>query len=137
MEPIELGKSLVAGFAADLVRSKSKAVGVAAGVIATGSLILAALLDGGLAWLFGFVAIAALGVLLVTVIGRWLLLRAVKLVADPASDPQQRVKAALEEADLPTGPVRVVRLLARLGRGGADDEIDRLRGVVTRLADDL
>ncbi len=46
-------------------------------------------------------------------------------------------KLMLEEADLPTGPVRVVRLLARLGRGGADDEIDRLRGVVTRLAEDL
>ena len=137
VEPIELAKGLVAGFAIDLVRDKSRALMRAALVIALIAVVIAVVASGAVAWIAGAIAVLGLVVAFVAIVGRFVLTRAVSLVADPTSDPQQRVHAALEEADLPTGPVSVARLLVRLGRDGAGDEIDRLRAVVTRLADDL
>ena len=67
---------------------------------------------------------------------RWLAIRAVRMVAEPAPDPEERVRAAFEEADLPSGPLSLARLFVRVARGGVGDEVERLRSVLTRLADD-
>lgn len=134
---IELAKGIVAGFAIDLVRGKTGTFIVGGLVVGVVGLVGALFFDGVGAAGLGLVAAIGFVVTVIAWITRFLLTRAIRLVADPAPDPEQRVRSALEDADLPTGPISVARLLVRLRRDGADDEIDRLRGVLAGLSEGL
>lgn len=137
MQGVELATGIVAGYVIDLVKARAATFIFGGAVVGAVALVGALFFDGFGAVGLGMVAFIGFGLALVSVLLRWLAIRAVRMVAQPAPDPEERVRAAFAEADLPTGPLGLARLFVRVTRGGVGDEVERLRGVLTRLADDV
>lgn len=102
------------------------------------ALIGAIALDGWLRWLAVLVVLGALLVLLFVFVTKRLAKGLINRLAPPAdlSHVRERFATAIAEADIPTGPLGLLRLVWRL-RNGVGPEIERLGLVVTRLESEL
>ena len=103
-------------------------------------LVLAVVLDGGWRWLAAVLCVAAIVATLATfVVGTMALVlvrRVVSTEQRDLSDAGDAVDRAVEELDLPTGPVSALRLLWRL-RKGVGEEVDRVTEIGQELIDRL
>lgn len=86
------------------------------------------------------VTIVLIGLIIVLVVAlvRAMALGAIRRFATPTSIAEKRevIDHAMESADLPTGPISIVRFLYRL-RKGVGPELRRLDTIMDNLRDDL
>lgn len=131
-------KGVVAALLTDQVDGKA---GLAAKVGWIGAALAALGVVFGDGWLRGLavlVLLVCLAFLVFVYVSRRFAKAIINRFAPPVEMSQVRANfdAAVAEADLPTGPVSLLRLVWRL-RKGVGPEVDRLLGVVSRLRDDL
>lgn len=134
----DLAKGLVAGMLERQVQARGSVprwVGI--GLIVLG--VLAAVVFGGFVRGLG-VTLALVGVIIVLIVAlaRALALGTIRKFATPQSIAEKReeIDRAMERADLPTGPVSVIRFLYRL-RKGVGSEVERLDVIIDDLRDEL
>lgn len=134
----DVARGLVAGMLETQVKSKgSVARWVGIGVLVIG--LLCAVFFGGFFRGLGItMVLVGLIVLLVVALIRALALGTIRKFATPHSIAEKRdeIAAATEKADLPTGPVSVIRFLYRL-RKGVGPEVARLDKIMDDLRDEL
>lgn len=131
---LDLARGLVASFAADLVKDRLRVPIVGFIVVAVVLFGMALAVRGGAGIGIFVVGLIALGMAGLFVAIRWVALFGVRRLGPAVPDHEDRVAEFFAAADLPTGPISVVRLLNRLRKGGADDELDRLRKVLDDLS---
>ena len=134
----DLGRGLVAGMLQQRV-SDSGSIGrrVSVGMMVGGG--LAAVGFGGFMRGLGITfVLVGLIIVLVNALIRTMALSAIGGFATPTSIVEKRavINRTMEQADLPTGPISVIRFLYRL-RNGVTSEQRRLERVMDDLRDDL
>ncbi len=136
MDIDDIGRGVVAGVLVGQVDDKTGLAFRMGLIAAAGSLAIAVLVDNWLRWLAVLVFLLALGFLLAVFISKRLAKATISRIAPPAKIDAAQFATAYEEADLPTGPMALLRLIWRL-RKGVGPEIDRLAIVVNGLRSDL
>ena len=138
MELDDFAKGAVASLLTDQVNGKTGLAYKVGGVVAVLALVGAIFLDGWLRWLLVFVLLMGLAVLAFVFVTKRLAMALINRIAPPVdlANSRQHFAAAIEEADIPTGPAGFFRLIWRL-RKGVGPEIERLGEVVTRLESQL
>ena len=138
LEWTDLGRGLVAGMLERQVVGRGTTVRwVGVALIVVG--VVAAIGFGGflrgLAILF---ALIGLSIVLLVGLVRKLALVAIRRFATPTSLAEKRdvIDRAMDDADLPTGPISILRFLSRLRRG-VGSEVRRLDAVLDDLRDEL
>ena len=130
----ELAKGLVAGVVTERIRSTTRLALIGLVTVVVATLMVAIVLDGWLAGLFAVVAVAALLLAAAVWLLRRLAVAAIRRVAEPEDlrDHRGAVTAAIDKADLPTGPLSAMRFGWRL-RKGATAEAQRMASIVSSL----
>ena len=136
MDAVELGRSLFAGVLARKISSTRQPLVIAGAAASVVTLLLVLLLDGGWRWLAvaGFV-LAVAATVTIWLVGTFALLLVRRVVSADQRDLSgagDAVDQAVDELDLPTGPVSALRLLWRLRRG-VGEEVDRVRDIGEEL----
>lgn len=134
----DLGRGLVAGMLEKQIRDRSSiARWVGVGFMVIG--VIAAIGWGGFVRGLG-ITVVLVGLIIVLLVGllRAMALGAINKFATPTSIAEKRdvIDRAMERADLPTGPISIVRFLVRL-RKGVGSEVGRLDAVLDDLRDEL
>ncbi|MDH4171327.1 MAG: hypothetical protein OEW42_17230 [Acidimicrobiia bacterium] len=125
-----LTRGLVAGYIADVITDRT-APPIRFGAIgAVVAMVGAAISDGW--WRAPFV-LFAITVAAVSWAVQRLALIGIARIGPPISGHRQAVGRALEEADLPTGPLSLLRLGRRVFTRGMGHEFDRLITIVADL----
>ena len=134
----DVGRGLVAGMLEKQVKDRGSMVrwvGIAAIVVG----VLTAIVWGGFPRGLG-ITVALFGLIIVLLVGllRAMAIGAIHKFATPTSLAEKRdvIDHAMEQADLPTGPISIVRFLVRL-RKGVGSEVSRLDTVLDDLRDEL
>ncbi len=134
----ELGRGLVAGMLERQIKDRGSFVrwiGVA--IIVVG--VVAAVGWGGFVRGLGItLVLVGLIVVLLVLLVRTMALAAINKFATPTSLAEKRdvIDRAMDRADLPTGPIAIVRFLVRL-RKGVGTEVARLDTVLDDLREEL
>ena len=134
----ELGRGLVAGMLERQVRDRGSVVrwiGVAVMLVG----VVAAVGWGGFVRGLGItLVLVGLIVVLLVMLVRTMALAAINKFATPTSLAEKRevIDRAMDRADLPTGPIAIVRFLVRLRRG-VGPEVARLDTVLDDLREEL
>lgn len=140
MDAVALGRSLLAGVLARKITATRRPLVAIGAVTSLVLLVLAVVFDGGWRWLAAVLFVAALVATLATfVVGTMALVlvrRVVSTEQRDLSDAGDAVDRAVEELDLPTGPVSALRLLWRL-RKGVGEEVDRVTEIGQELIERL
>ena len=129
---------LVAGSLIDQIRTKTKAILVAIAVVAALAIIGIVVAPTWGKVLCVLVLIAAVAGVVFTLVAR----RAIVALLDRGIDRtdlaehRAAVDRAVDQFDIPSGPVSMARLAWRLRRG-TGDEIERIKQVALQLQDDL
>lgn len=135
---VDLAQGLVAGWMSDQVNDRGKSserIGLGIAVV---GLLVAVLASG---WWRGL-GIFALCLGLAFFAAIWLLRKAAHFAIARFAEPKsmtgsrEEINSAIDEVDLPTSPLAIVRFLSRL-RKGPGPELDRIKSVVGRLNSDL
>lgn len=134
----DIAKGIVAGMLEEQVKSKgSLARWLGIGVLVLG--LLSAVLFGGFLRGLGItMVLVGLIIILLVALIRALALGTIAKFATPHSIAEKREEIAIatQKADLPTGPIGVIRFLYRL-RKGVGPEITRLDKIMDDLRDEL
>lgn len=137
-DTVDLARGLVAGWLTDQVDDRGSLpvrAGLAVGLV---GLLIAVFANG---W-WRALGLIVLGLGLFVAVGVWVVQRLAKFAitrfAEPKSLAGQRdeIRGAIDEMDLPTSPLAIVRFLGRI-RKGAGPEIARINSVIGRLGDQL
>lgn len=138
MDAENLARGLVAGVLVDTVEVRGRSMARGALVIAVLGLVAAVLLDGGWRWFFVVAVLGALGAAVLVSIIRRLSVAMIHRIGTPEDfgDHRAAIDRAVDDADLPTGPVAAVRFAWRL-RKDAGAETERLTAIVTALRNEL
>ena len=138
MDIEEFGRGAVAALLTDQVNDKVGLAYKADWVVVFVTAVLTVVTDSWLRWLALFFCLLALGFLLFVDITKRFAKATISRIAPPVDIAPARTQfdVAVAEADLPTGPVRFLRLMWRL-RKGFGPEVDRLIAVVSRLRSEL
>lgn len=134
----DLARGLVAGMLEKQVKlrgSVARWVGIAIVVLG----LLGAILFGGFVRGLGItMVLVGLIIILLVALVRALALGTIRKFATPQSIAEKRdeIEVAMDKADLPTGPVTVIRFLYRL-RKGVGTEVQRLDKIMDDLRDEL
>ncbi len=136
MDDLVLG--LVAGAIADKIRSRSRAALLTAGVIALAAVVGLIVFGTVGRVLCVLVLLLAAGAALLTVVARRIIVGLLDRGIDTTdlADRRAALDDAVEELDIPAGPVSLLRFAWRLRRG-AGAEVDRVAAIARRLQDDL
>lgn len=133
-----LGRGLVAGMLERQVRERGSFVRwIGVGIMVVG--LIAAVGWGGFVRGLGItLVLVGLIVVLLVMLVRTMALAAINKFATPTSLAEKRevIDRAMGRADLPTGPISIVRFLVRL-RKGVGPEVARLDAVLDDLRADL
>lgn len=134
----DLGRGLVAGMLERQITDRSSVVRwVGIGLMVVG--VVGAIGFGGFVRGLG-ITVALVGLIIVLLVGllRAMAIGAINKFATPTSIAEKRdvIDRAMERADLPTGPISIVRFLVRLRRG-VGKEVTRLDTVLDDLRDEL
>lgn len=134
----ELARGLVAGMLERQVKARGSVArwaGIAIMVVG----LLGAVLFGGFVRGLG-ITLVLVGLIIVLTVAliRALALGTIRKFATPRSIAEKRdeIDRAMERADLPMGPISVIRLLYRL-RKGVGPEVERLDTIMDDLRDEL
>lgn len=134
----DLARGIVAGMLEKQVKDRgsfARWFGIA--ILVVGFLL--ALLFGGFGRGLG-ITMVLVGLIIILIVGlvRALALGTIRKFATPHSIAEKRdeIDSAMEKADLPTGPVSVIRFLYRL-RKGVGPEVARLDTIMEDLRDEL
>lgn len=134
MGSVDLARGLIAGWMSDQVSDRGdlpRYIALAFAVLGA----LAILLFSGWWQVLGLVALVS-GLIAALVI--WVIQKVAILAIGRFAEPRhleghrQEFRAALDEVDLPTSPLAILRFLRRL-RNGAGPEMNRISQVVSRL----
>jgi hypothetical protein len=138
MELDEFAKGAVGSLLTDLVRAKTGLAYKVAVVIAALAFVGALIADGWLRWIAVLLLLVGLAFLVFVFVTKRIAMALINRMAPPAdlANVRQHFDAAIEQADIPTGPVGFLRLMWRL-RQGVGPEIERLGAVVARLQGQL
>ena len=134
----DVARGLVAGMLEKQVKlrgSFARWVGIAVLVVG----LLSAVLFGGFVRGLGItMVLVGLIIILTVALIRALALGTIRKFATPQSIAEKRdeIDSAMEKADLPTGPITVIRFLYRL-RKGVGPEVQRLDTIMHDLRDEL
>lgn len=134
----DLARGLVAGMLEKQVKlrgSLARWTGIAIVVLG----LLGAVIFGGFVRGLGItMVLVGLIIILMVALIRALALGTIRKFATPQSIAEKReeIEAATEKADLPTGPMSVIRFLYRL-RKGVGVEVERLDKIMDDLRDEL
>lgn len=127
----------MAGYVTDVVGDRTRPLIRTGVVVAVIAVVLAVVTSGWWTAFWAVIAVVAGGsaglVWLLGVVARRLISR----LGPPLTGHRQAVAQALDEADLPTGPLSLLRLGRRVQKAGADDELRRLWSIVDDLRADL
>lgn len=134
----DLGPGLVAGMLEKQIRGRGSVVRwIGVGFMVIG--VLSAIGWGGFVRGLG-ITVALVGLIIVLLVGllRTMALGAINRFATPTSIAEKRdvIDHAMDRADLPTGPISIVRFLFRLRRG-VSSEVKRLDTVLDDLREEL
>lgn len=134
----DIAKGLVAGWLIDQVDARGAIPiwgGSAIGVIGLVLLLVAGGFVRGIGLLLIFVGLI---IVMLTMLVRAAARAAIRRFASPSSLAEKRgeIQHALDDADLPSGPISIVRFLNRLRRG-VGPEVTRLHRVIENLREDL
>lgn len=134
----DVAKGIVAGMLENQVKAKGS-IGrwVGIGILVIG-LLLAVFLGGFFRGLGVTMVLVGLIIILVVALIRALALGTIRKFAVPHSIAEKReeIEIATEKADLPTGPLSVIRFLFRL-RKGVGSEVARLDTILEDLRDEM
>lgn len=134
----DVARGLVAGMLEQQVKDKGSIVRwVGIAVLVLG--LLSAVFFGGFLRGLGItMVLVGLIIVLVVALVRALALGTIRKFATPQSIAEKREEIAIatEKADLPTGPISVIRFLYRL-RKGVGTEVSRLDKIMDDLRDEL
>lgn len=133
-----VARGLISGWLTDQVDDRG-GVPLKIGVgVALFGLLGAVFTDGVLRALFVIVLLVGAVVATAVWIARWLAIRGIRWFGEPRGLRQHRgeIQAAIDEADLPTGPLAIARFLFRLRRG-VSAEVDRVQGIVNELTETI
>lgn len=138
MDLDDFAKGAVASLLTDQVDAKAGFASKVALVVVAVSVVVAVLADGWIRWLVIFVLLLGLALLVFVFITKRLAVGIINRLAPPVdlANARQTFGTAIAEADVPTGPIGLLRLVWRL-RKGVGPEIERLGEVVTRLRSEL
>lgn len=134
----DLGRGLVAGMLEKQISDRGSVVR-RVGVVLMVLGCIAAIGWGGFVRGLG-ITVVLIGLIIVLLVGllRAMALGAINKFATPTSLAEKRdvIDRAMERADLPSGPISIVRFLVRL-RKGVGSEVERLDTVLDDLRDEL
>ena len=135
---VDVAQGLIAGWMADQVDDRGKGAQRTGLIVAVVGLALAILVSGWWRGVGLFALFLGLAFFAAVWLARKAALYAITRFAAPRSlaDSQDEIRGAIEEMDLPTSPLAIVRFLGRL-RKGPGPEVDRVKSVVSRLENDL
>ena len=138
MDLDDFAKGAVAALLTDQVDAKTGLANRVGAVVAVLALLGAIFLDGFLRGFSIFVLLVALAFLAFVFLSKRFAKVLINRLAPPAdlADARLHFEAAVEEAEIPTGPVGFLKLIWRL-RKGIGPEVERLGAVVSRLKDNL
>lgn len=131
---LKLGRSLLAGVLTEQVKDRGKVHQFLVAGVAVLAVVGTVLTSGALRWLLVVVALVAAAVAIVVVVVRRAALFAIARFAPAAAldDTRALIATAIDDADIPTGPLSALQFLRRLRKGRAA-ELDRLKGILSRL----
>ena len=129
---------LVAGAIADAVRSRSRTALVVAAVVAAAAVVGIAALGTLGRVVCVLVLLVAAGAALLIIVARRIVVGLLDRGVDTTrlADRRASLDTAIDDLDIPTGPVSLVRFAWRLRRG-AGAEVDRVAAIARRLQADL
>ncbi len=138
MDLDDFAKGAAASLLTDQVNARTGLAYKVAGAFVVLALIGVLLIDGWLRWLTMLVLLAGLAALAIVFLAKRLATSLIGRLASPVdlADSRQYFNAAIAEADLPTGPIGLLRLIWRL-RKGVGPEVKRLGEVISRLKSEL
>ena len=138
MDLDDLARGIAAGVLTEQVRAKSRVALIGLAVAGVLGVFGAVVLAGVARLLLVLVAIAAVAAIGATWALRTGAVAAIRTIGEPQdlADHRHTISAAIDEADLPTGPVSAMRFAWRLRRGGGA-ETDRLRTILTKVKAEL
>ena len=138
MDVDDFAKGVVAALLTDQVDDKTGLATKAGLVVLVVAGLVVVLADSWLRWLAVVVLLLTLGFLLLVFLSKRLAKAVINRFASPVdmAGARERFETAVAEADIPTGPTSLLRLVWRLRRG-VGPEIDRLTAVVQKLRTDL
>ena len=138
MDVQAIARGIVSGMLADQIERRGKTLALVLAAISIVGLIAAVALSGWFRF-FGVVAMLFFaGATVALLIARWGAVKMVHRIAEPQDLQEHRatIAAAIDDADLPTGPIAAIRFAWRM-RGGVGDEVDRLRVIAERVSEHL
>lgn len=138
MDAEDLARGLVAGVLVDTVEGRGRSMSRTAAVIGVLALIAVFVLDGAWRGLMVVIVLLALLAAAVTFLVRKVAVAAIHRIGTPGDFGEHRaaIDQAIDDADLPTGPIATAKFAWRL-RKGAGAETDRLLAIVGRLRTEL
>lgn len=138
MDLDDFAKGAVVSLLTDQVDAKAGLASKVALAVVAVSAVVAVLADSWIRWLVIFVLLLGLGLLTFVFITKRLAVGIINRLAPPVdlANARQTFDMAIAEADVPTGPIGLLRLVWRL-RKGVGPEVERLGEVVTRLRGEL
>lgn len=134
----DLARGLVAGLLMETVEARGRLAARVAVIVAVLAVVGAVVADGGLRIVLVILGLIALAVAAISVLLRRLVVAAIRRIGQPRRLDAHRaaIDRAIEQAELPTGPVSALKTAWRL-RKGVGPEVDRLHGIVDRLTTEL
>ena len=138
MDLDDLARGIAAGVLTEQVRAKSRAALIGLAVVGVLAIFGAIALAGVVRLLLVIVVIGVVVAVGATWVLRTGAVAAIRTIGEPEdlADHRHTINAAIDQADLPTGPVSAMRFAWRLRRGGGA-ETDRLRTILTKVKAEL
>ncbi len=135
---IDLARGLIAGWMTDQINDRGNLPVKGGLAVAVIGLLVTIFASGW--WRAPGVILLLVGLAVFLVV--WLVQRAAKFAIARFATPQslagrqEEIQVAIDEMDLPTSPIAIVRFLGRI-RKGPGPELDRIEAVVGRLTSKL
>lgn len=138
MDTDDIARGIISGALTDQVRRRGGGVIVGALVVAAAALVVAFATSGSLRVVSILVLLVSLAAAMIVTAVRWVAIRTIRTIGEPRGfdDHRATIDRALDDADLPTGPIAAMKFAWRL-RKGPGPEFDRLGTITSKLAAEL
>lgn len=132
MDTDDFVKGVVAAVLTDQVDDKAGLASNVGWLVLAAAVPAAVFAHGWVRFVGILVAVLTVAFLVFVFVSKYVTKAVIGRFATPVEGARERFSAAVDEADLPTGPVAFLRMVWRL-RNGVGPEVERLEAVVDRL----